>query len=198
MLGRAAAIAVLIFDLGLGLKGMAQSAPPKLAAKPPAADTVRGPGKQLTPEQKFVVDTVKMAVALPESDQQDRLRVLSTAADVISTIDKRMAKSFWTEGVNIESELVRLGETPAVSMMANGQGDCSAVESFVENLPDNAALRAEQAFQADAGLGFTKTGCRGEQRRGAFARPDGYDAGSRGKFPVVTGAFRQDVCFAAG
>jgi len=146
MLGRAAAIAVLIFDLGLGLKGMAQSAPPKLAAKPPAADTVRGPGKQLTPEQKFVVDTVKMAVALPESDQQDRLRVLSTAADVISTIDKRMAKSFWTEGVNIESELVRLGETPAVSMMANGQGDCSAVESFVENLPDNAALRAEQAL----------------------------------------------------
>lgn len=146
MLGRAAAIAVLIFDLGLCLNGMAQSAPPKLAAKPPAADPARGPGKQLSPEQKFVVDTVKMAVALPESDQQDRLRVLSTAADVISTIDKKMAKSFWTEGVNIESDLVRLGETPAVSMMANGQADCMAVESFVENLPENAALRAEQAL----------------------------------------------------
>jgi hypothetical protein len=134
----------LVFSLGFGLSSMAQSAPPKLAASTPTP--AQAQPKQLSPEQKFVVDTVKMAVALPQSDQQDRLRVVSTAADVISTIDKQMARSFWNEGVGIESELVRLGETPAVSMMANGQGDCAAVQSFVENLPDNAALRAEQSL----------------------------------------------------
>lgn len=141
---RMASIVVLISSLGLSLGSMAQSAPPKLAANKPTPASTRP--KQLTQEEKFVVDTVKMAVALPQSDQQDRLRVLSAAADVVSPIDKQMAKSFWNEGVRIESELVRLGETPAVSMMANGQGDCAAVESFVENLPDNAAQRAEQSL----------------------------------------------------
>jgi hypothetical protein len=144
MYWRMANIAVLILSLGFGLSGVAQNAPPKLAANKPTPAPAQP--KQFSPEQKFVVDTVKMAVALPQSDQQDRLRVLSTAADVISTVDKKMAKSFWTEGVGIESELVRLGETPAVSMMANGQADCTAVQSFVENLPDNAALRAEQSL----------------------------------------------------
>lgn len=142
---RAASLAVLVSSLGYGLSGMAQqSAPPKLATNKPTPAPAQP--KQLTPEQKFVVDTVKMAVALPQSDQQDRLRVLSTAADVISPIDKKMARSFWSEGVHIESDLVRLGEKPAISMMANGQADCAAVQNFVENLPDNAALRAEQSL----------------------------------------------------
>jgi len=136
----AAAIAVL----GLGLNSLAQSAPPKLQSNGPVR--VQAQPKTLTPEQKFVVDTVKMAVALPESDQQDRLRVLSTAAEVVSPIDRKMAKSFWTEGVGIESELVRLGQTPAISMMESAQADCGAVQSFVENLPESAALRAEQSL----------------------------------------------------
>jgi hypothetical protein len=93
-----------------------------------------------------VLDTVKMAVALPQSDQQDRLRVLSAAADVISPIDKKMARSFWSEGVRIESELIRVGETPAVSMMSSGQADCNAAQSFVENLPEAVALQAEQSL----------------------------------------------------
>ena len=142
--GRLASIVVLVSSLGFSLSSVAQSAPPKLADNKPTP-AAKQP-KQLSQEQKFVVDTVKMAVALPQSDQQDRLRVLSTAADVVSPIDKQMAKSFWNEGVRIESELVRVGETPAVSMMANGQGDCTSVQSFVENLPDNAALRAEQSL----------------------------------------------------
>jgi len=143
---RAAGIAVLGFNLGLSLSGMAQSTPAKVWSKTKTPAATRGTVKRLSPEQKFVVDTVRMAVALPQSDQQDRLRVLSAAADVISTINKKMAKSFWSEGVGIESELVRLGETPAVSMMANGQANCTAVQSFVENLPENAAMRAEQSL----------------------------------------------------
>lgn len=135
-----AGVVILSFSLGAA----AQRAIPQNSGK--AQTTPKVQAKQLTPEQKFVIDTVKMAVSLPQPDQQDRLRVLSTAADVVSPIDKKMAKSFWNEGVRIESELVRLGQTPAVSMMTNGQADCAEVQSFVENLPVNAAFRAEQAL----------------------------------------------------
>ncbi|HSK43735.1 MAG TPA: hypothetical protein VLA83_07600 [Candidatus Binatia bacterium] len=133
--------------LGLSLTGTAQqqSNPSlKRSAKPqPAAPTT--PAK-LTREQKFVIDTVKMAVALPESDPQDRLRVLSTAADVVSPIDKKMARGFWNEGARIESDLVRIGQTPTISMMSSGLADCTAALNFVENLPDSAVLRAEQSL----------------------------------------------------
>ena len=130
--------------LGVCVGGYAQNASPKLQAKPPASSQRQS--KELSREQKFVLDTVRMAVALPQPDQQDRLRVLSTAAEVISPIDKKMAKSLWSEGVRIESELVRLGQTPAVSMMESGQADCSTAQSFVENLPESSALKAEQAL----------------------------------------------------
>ncbi len=137
----------VVVVLGLSLAGTAQqqsnpslkrSATPQTAA--PATPT------KLTREQKFVIDTVRMAVALPESDPQDRLRVLSTAADVISPIDKKMARGFWNEGARIETDLVRIGQTPAISMMSSGLVDCAAALNFVENLPDNAVLRAEQSL----------------------------------------------------
>jgi hypothetical protein len=130
---------------GLSLTALAQrEAAPKLKAshevKRPSA-----PAK-LTPQQKFVLDTVNMAVALPEPDPQDRLRVLSTAAQVVSTIDRNMAKKLWREGVQVESELIRVGQKPAVSLMAEGQADCTAAANFVDNLPVNAAFQAEQSL----------------------------------------------------
>ncbi len=131
--------------LGLSLTGMAQQNNPSLPRSKPQADATTSPAK-LTREQKFVIDTVKMAVALPESDPQDRLRVLSTAADVVSPIDKKMARGFWHEGARIETDLVRVGQTPAVSMMSSGMVDCAAALNFVENLPDNAVLHAEQSL----------------------------------------------------
>lgn len=130
--------------LGLSLTGTAQQNPSLPRSKPQAAATT-SPAK-LTREQKFVIDTVRMAVALPESDPQDRLRVLSTAADVVLPIDKKMARGFWNEGARIESDLVRVGQTPAVSMMSSGLVDCTAALNFVENLPDSAVLRAEQSL----------------------------------------------------
>ena len=133
-----------VVGIGCSVAGVSQNAVVKNAGKPQAVS--QSQAKQLTPEQKFVIDTVRMAVALPQPDQQDRLRVLSSAADVVSVIDKKMAKNFWSEGVRIESELVRLGQKPAVSMMANGQADCASIQSFVENLPESAAMRAEQAL----------------------------------------------------
>ena len=103
------------------------------------------PGK-LTAQQKFVVDTVKMAVALPQPDPQDRLRVLSSAAFVVSPIDKRMASGLLREGVRIESELIRVGQKPAVSVLASGEAGCAAALNFVENLPERSALEAEQSL----------------------------------------------------
>jgi hypothetical protein len=100
----------------------------------------------LTPQQRFVVDTVQMAVELPESDPQDRLRVLSSAATTIAPVDRARAKSIWREAAEIESELIRSGKTPVVSVMAGGQADCLAAQTFVENLPPEAVLRAEQSL----------------------------------------------------
>jgi hypothetical protein len=136
-----AAVAVL----GLSLTGTAQQNNPSLPRSKPQAVATTSPAK-LTREQKFVIDTVQMAVALPESDPQDRLRVLSTAADVVLPIDKKMARGFWNEGARIESDLVRVGQTPAVSMMSSGLVDCTAALNFVENLPGSAVLRAEQSL----------------------------------------------------
>jgi hypothetical protein len=133
--------------LGLSLTGTAQQQnnPSLKRSATPQGGVQNAPAK-LTPEQKFVMDTVRMAVALPEPDPQDRLRVLSTAADVVLPIDKKMARNLWREGARIESELVRLGQTPAVSMLSGGQVDCAAALSFVENLPNDATLRAEQSL----------------------------------------------------
>ena len=133
--------------LGLSLTGTAQqqSNPSLKRSAKPQASAPASPAK-LTREQKFVIDTVRMAVALPESDPQDRLRVLSTAADVVSPIDKKMARGFWNEGARIETDLVRIGQTPAVSMMSSGLVDCGAALNFVENLPESAVLHAEQSL----------------------------------------------------
>lgn len=130
----------------LCVAGVSQQQSPKLVPDPRLKQPAPPVNGKLTPQQKFVVDTVKMAVALPQSDPQDRLRVLSSAAYVISPIDRRMAKGLWREGVRIESELIRVGQKPAVSVLATGQADCAAALSFVENLPERSALEGEQSL----------------------------------------------------
>jgi hypothetical protein len=102
--------------------------------------------RQLTTAQKFVVDTVNMAVALPQPDPQDRLRVLSAAANVIAPIDQKRAKILWREGARIETELIQAGQAPAVSIMAGGQVDCASAQSFVENVPEASVAAAEQSL----------------------------------------------------
>jgi hypothetical protein len=133
--------------VALYLPAVAQQRSPKLVPDPTKKEpaTTVTPGK-LSPQQKFVMETVKRAVALPQPEPQDRLRVLSTAAYVVSPIDKKMAKGLWREGVRIESELIRVGQKPAVSVLAAGQADCAAALNFVENLPEQSALEAEQSL----------------------------------------------------
>lgn len=129
--------------LGLSVAGTAQQSGIKPAVKgQPVASTT----PKLTPGQKFAVDTVRMAVALPQSDQQDRLRVLASAAEVVLPIDKKMARGYWAEGARIETDLVRLGQTPAVSMMSTGEVDCGTALTFIENVPPTSVLFAEQSL----------------------------------------------------
>lgn len=124
---------------------VAQQQAPKLKASSPQRQK-QTVAPRLSPQQKFVLDTVNMAVALPESDLQDRLRVLASAAEVVSTVDGKIAKRLWREGVRIESDLIRVGQKPVLSLMSTGQADCTAAQSFVENLPDAAAFQAEQSL----------------------------------------------------
>lgn len=137
-------IAASLLGLTLGAAGQSirfSGAPVKTQAKARQITP-----RKLTPQQKFVLDTVRLAVSLPQADQQDRLRVLSSAANVVSPIDQKLAKGLWREGVRIESELIQLGKTPAVSLMSAGQADCASAQSFVENLPESSVVAAEQAI----------------------------------------------------
>lgn len=112
----------------------------------PTRKTAAVSARKLTRQQKFVISTVNLAVSLPEPDPQDRLRVLSTAANVISPIDRKRARSFWREGARIESELIQTGRTPAVSIMSGGLADCASAQSFVENISENSVQPAEQSL----------------------------------------------------
>ena len=104
------------------------------------------PATPANSSRKFVLDVVRSAVALPQSDPQDRLRVLATAAQVTSPLDPQLARQFTREGVQIETRLVAAGEDPAVSLLASGQADCTAAREFVESLPPHAVARAEQSL----------------------------------------------------
>src|SRR5918912_2900913 len=99
-----------------------------ICALPAAAQTTRKArattAPRLDPQKKFVLDVVKNAVALPQSDSQDRLRVLSAAVDVVSPIAPAYAKSLTTEGIRLESQLIGSGQTPSVSILSTGQVDC--------------------------------------------------------------------------
>lgn len=94
----------------------------------------------------FVLDVVRMAVAMPQPDPQDRLRVLSSAADVVSSVSKPMATQLAKQGARLEAELISSGIKPAVSIMASGQVDCTTTANFVEALPASAAQNAEDAL----------------------------------------------------
>ncbi len=106
----------------------------------------------VTPQQQFVLDVVQSAVALPQSDQQDRLRVLTAAADVVSPIKPSLSKKFASEGMRIEQELINAGETPTVSILNNGHVDCGSVQGFVENIPETKVSGAEQSLISAASM----------------------------------------------
>ncbi len=89
---------------------------------------------------------VRSAVALPQPDTQDRLRVLDSAAAVASTVDPKYAAQIAKEGVELESLLVANGQTPAASIVASGNADCAAINSFVQQLDPKWVQAAEPSL----------------------------------------------------
>ncbi len=141
-------IPVLLAFQALGLaQGQNNQEANKNVAKPAAAARpAQKTNSAKAGRKKFVLDVVQSAVALPQPDPQDRLRVLNSAANVISPIDYKMARQFAKEGAQIEAELISSGQTPAVSMLSTGAVDCSSAANFAERIPPTAALQAEQSL----------------------------------------------------
>lgn len=119
--------------------------PPQAPGKSTPKNGTSAPTNKDTRRQ-FVVDVVHSAVALPQPDPADRLRVLATATQVISPLDSKYAKQLAREGMRLESELVRSGQQPPVSIMATGQVDCASAAEFVESIPAQAVSTAEQSL----------------------------------------------------
>lgn len=123
------------------------------AATPPSAKKA-APSAQQQPQKldkiavrkKFALDVVQMAVALPQPDPQDRLRVLFSATNVAQPLSRPAAKRFATEAVRIESELIGSGQQPAVSIFGTGMVDCSSAANFIDMLPAASVARAEDSI----------------------------------------------------
>jgi len=106
-------------------------------------------GKPASPKDArtaFVLDVVRTAVALPQPDPQDRLRVLHSAVGVVGPISANIARTLSREGVQLESELIRSGQKPAVSMFSAGHVPCTAAANFVQSLPATAVAEGEEAL----------------------------------------------------
>ncbi len=136
----------VLLSSALSIGAVAQSTPigAKVAGPSQPADTK--PTSKEQARQKFVLDVVHSAVALPQPDPQDRLRVLSEAVNVAQPIDPKLAQQLAREGTALETKLLAEGQRPAASMLAGGNVDCASAASFVQSLPPNAVIDAEQAL----------------------------------------------------
>ena len=133
-------VAFVFFALNLALAQAKAPAKPQVAPK--SSDS------KLSAQQKFILDVVQTAVALPPGDQQDRLRVLTSAANVVGPVQPALAKQFAKEGMRIEQELISSGQTPVVSILEAGHVDCAQAQAFVENVPVERVGAAEQSLIA--------------------------------------------------
>lgn len=93
-----------------------------------------------------MLDVVKSAVAVPEADSQDSLRVLATAVTVAAPVDGKLARQLAQQGADLEARLIAGGETPAVSVMQSGFIDCATAQQFVDVLPASASGRAQDSL----------------------------------------------------
>ncbi len=138
--------AFVLFIFGIIMTGAPAWAQKKALPANRAAASANA--SQTQKNKAFALDVVKSAVALPQSDLQDRLRVLNSAATLASSLDPRYAQSLVREGVKVESQVIAGGERPQVSIMSSGQVDCATAQNFVTSLPVSAVALAEQSLIA--------------------------------------------------
>lgn len=136
-------VVVLAGSLWAGESKPGKSAPKRT---PQASARQSHLAAQKARKKKFVLDVIDVAVALPQPDPQDRLRVLNSAANVAAPLAPKLARSFAREGARLEAELIASGQTPAVSLLASGHADCATAKSFIESLAPAAVQRAEHSI----------------------------------------------------
>lgn len=116
-----------------------RTAKTKITRRPPAQSAVK-----LDPAKQFAVETVRAAVALPQSDPQDRLRVVAAAVEVAWAADPQYARTLAQEGLRIESELIGTGVSPAASVVQ--YADCRSAADFVQHIFPAQLVPAEQSL----------------------------------------------------
>ena len=116
------------------------------AAAQPLSQSASVRRKKLDPRRQFVLDVVRSAVALPIADQQDRLRVLTAAAQVAAPVSRLLEEKYAREGARVEADLIARGERPAVSMLGSGYIDCATAAEFVQAVPAAQVPLAEQSL----------------------------------------------------
>src|SRR3954465_2949668 len=126
----------------------AKAPAPKAVPKKPAAAPANTATQKQQARKAFVLNVVKTAVALPQPDPQDRLRVLSSAASVVAPVQPDTAKALAKEGARIESDIIASGNQPAVSILSSGQVDCATMADFVDRLAPQSLAMAEDSLVA--------------------------------------------------
>jgi hypothetical protein len=139
-------VLLVAHPLLLAQGGRANAVPSGAKVNPPDPAT-----KPLDARKRFAFDVVRAAVALPQSEPQDRLRVLAAAASVITPIRPALARSYSREGLRVEQDLIQRGEQPATSMLNSGPVDCKAVQTLVESIPAQRVDAAETTLVAAIG-----------------------------------------------
>src|SRR3954470_8860313 len=137
-------IVVLLASSLCAAQGKAPASNP--VPKKPAAPTTAAQKQQA--RKAFVLNVVKTAVALPQPDPQDRLRVLNSAASVVASVQPETAKSLAKEGARLESDIIASGNQPAVSIVSSGQVDCATMADFVDRLAPASLAMAEDSLVA--------------------------------------------------
>ena len=102
--------------------------------------------KSTDPRKDFVLDVLKSAIAVPQSDPQDGLRVLATAVSVATPVDLALARDLAQQGVELETRVIVGGQVPVASVMDSGQVKCPAAQQFVDALPAGAAALAQKSL----------------------------------------------------
>jgi hypothetical protein len=138
---------VVLFAASL-CAAQAKAPAPKVVPKKPAAAPASTATQKQQARKAFVLNVVKTAVALPQPDPQDRLRVLNSAASVVAPVQPDTAKALAKEGARIESDIIASGNQPAVSILSSGQVDCATMADFVDRLAPQSLAMAEDSLVA--------------------------------------------------
>lgn len=140
----------LLVALLAGSFAYAEKAPPHPQRRGPGPGRVApaATGQKLEARKRFVLNVLQSAIALPQNDPQDRLRVLLSAARVASAVSAELSRALAKQGIELETQIISTGQKPAVSMLESGLVDCTAVAGFVDAVRPEALASAEQSLTA--------------------------------------------------